>query len=250
MVRQVVALVVAGCNFSATQAAFDAATGDGQAPRIDGLVISDARIDAAASPPPALVQQAIGTANTTNAPLTATFPAAPASGDVLVMIGAAEHGGLASVTGGGVATWTRATRSLMNTNIEIWYGVTDGSSSAVTITFPAYTLPIWLLATEWSGLATSNVLDMAASTAGTASPAAAGAVTASAHELVIFGVGDQTPNTFGVPGGAWMPLTAVSSNATVQNVWYEVVASSTMITPAVTETHHNWDAAIATFRAR
>ena len=53
------------------------------------------------------------------------------------MIGAAEHGGLASVTGGGVATWTRATRSLNNTNIEIWYGITDGSSAAVTATFPA-----------------------------------------------------------------------------------------------------------------
>lgn len=251
MGRAVAALLIAGCQFSATQQqpGGDAAS-DGKA--TDATVSIDAPTDAAPPPPPpALVQQITATSNTTNTPLVATLPAVPSAGDLLVFIGAAEHGGLASVTGGGVATWTRATRSLNNTNIEIWYGISDGSSAAVTATFPAYTLPIWSLVTEWSNMASTNLLDMAASTSGATSPASAGSITTTfARDLLIFGVADQTPNTFGTPQGTWNAFTAVSSNATIQDVWYQIVTSTGTFAPGVTESHHSWDAAIAAFRAR
>lgn len=197
------------------------------------------------------MQQITATSNNTNSPLVATLAARPSSGDLIVMIGAAEHGGLASVTGGGVATWMRATRSLNNTNIEIWYGISDGSSAAVTATFPAYQLPIWMLVTDWSSMASTNLLDVTASTSGATSPASAGSITTTfAHDLLIFGVADQTPNTFGVPQGTWNAFTTVSSNATIQEVWYQIVTGTGTFAPGVTESHHSWDAAIAAFRAR
>jgi hypothetical protein len=254
----VAALLIAGCQFSAvvpqSQPGTDAAS-DGprsiDAARDGTLAIDAAMPDAPRMvPPPALVQQTTATANNTNAPLVATLPARPANGALLVMIGAAEHGGLTSVTGGGVQTWTRATRALQNTNIEIWYGISDGSSAAVTATFPAYTLPIWMLVTEWSNMASTNLLDKTVSTSGTSSPAGAGSITTtSASELVIFGVGDQTPNTFGAPQGTWNALTTVSSNATVQDVWYLLAPATGTFAPGVSETHHSWDAALASFRA-
>ena len=225
------------------------AAGDSADARRDGTIAIDAPVDAAQ--PPELVQQTTATSNTTNAPLVATLPAPPASGALLVMVGAAEHGGLASVTGGGVATWMRATRSLDNTNIEIWYGITDGSSAAVTATFPAYQLPIWMLVTEWSNMASTNLLDMTVSTSGATSPASAGSITTTfARDLVIFGIADQTPNTFGAPQGTWNALTSVSSIATIQDVWYQAVTTTGTFAPSATESHHSWDAAIAAFRAR
>jgi len=244
--RACVALLLTGCSFH-----FNPAT-----PASDGArdgVARDGSADPVHDAPagsPALVQQAIASANNTNSPLTATLPAQPASGDLLVMIGAAEHGGLTSVSGGGVTTWTRATQSLMNTNVEIWYGITDGSSAAVTVTFPAVNLPIWQLVTEWSGTAAANVLDASASISGTSSPAGAGGVAAAARELVVFAVADQTPNTFGTPApSTWTALMPVTSNATAQQAWYAVATTTGSIAPSVTETNHSWDAAIASFHA-
>jgi len=251
--RAAIALWIAGCGFSArSEPARDARDGiDGQTGDASRDARADAPGDAAQLPAPALVQAITASANNSNQPLTAVLSAMPASGDLLVMIGAAEHGGLSSVSGGGVTAWTRATRALANTNIEVWYGITDGSSSQVTITFPAYGLPMWMVVGEWSNMATTNLLDMALSTSGTTSPAGAGSITtSSAREIVIFGVGDQTPNTFGAPQGAWASLPTVTSNATVQSVWWQDLTAGATVAPTVTETHHSWDAAIAAFRAR
>jgi hypothetical protein len=198
----------------------------------------------------ALVQQVTGYAPNTNAPLAATLPGLPAAGHLLVMIGAAEHGGLTSVTGGGVGTWTRATRSLSNTNVEIWFGVTDGSSATVTVTFPAFGLPMWLAVSEWSGMAKANLLDGATSRAGATSPADSGAiVTTNARDLILFAVTDAMPNTFGAPGpGTWLPLAGVSSNVIVQAAWYELATTSGSWMPQVSETAHGWDAAVCALR--
>ncbi len=198
----------------------------------------------------AIVQQVTGAAPNTNAPLSATLGSPPASGHLLVMVGAAEHGGLASVTGGGVGTWTRATNSLSNSNIEIWYGVTNGSSATVTITFPAYGLPIWMAVSEWSGLTTTSVLDVTGSTSGGASPAGPGTIaTTHAHDLLIFAVTDSTPNTFGAPTpGAWTAMTGVTAAPVVQAAWYREVTATGSYAPTVTETAHSWDSAAAAFR--
>ena len=254
---------LAGCGFhGAAVTGRDAPPGselDGGAPIDDGVTptsdapgdaLSDALSDAFVSQGPALVQQATASAPNTNAPVAAMLSSPPISGHLLVMVGAAEHGGLSTVTGGGVPTWTRATRSVTNSNVEIWYGVTDGSSATVAITFPAFTLPIWMAVSEWSGMASANVLDGARSTAGTTSPASAGALaTTHAHDLLIFAVTDNTPNTFGAPTqGAWTAMTGVTAAPLVQATWYREVAATGSYNPTVTETGHGWDAAAAAFR--
>jgi hypothetical protein len=194
-----------------------------------------------------LLHEITAYAPNSNAPLSAALPVTPAAGDVLVMVGAAEHGGLTSVTGGGVATWTRATRSVSNTNIEIWFGTTDGSSATVTIQFPPYSLPMWMAVSEWSGLATTGTLDAASSNAGSPSPAGPGTVaTAHARDVLIFGVSDSEPNTFGVPApGTWSAMTGVSSNVIDQAEWYQIVAVTGSYAPSVDESAHAWDGAIA-----
>jgi hypothetical protein len=236
------ALLITGCSFQPKL------SGDGG---IDGT--SDATPDA---PPdatvlPRLVRQANAFAEDTNLPLSATLPALPANGDLLVMIGAAEHGGLETVTGGGV-TWTRATRALININIEIWYGVSDGSNDTVTITFPTTSgLPMWMIVTEWSGMASSAVLNDALSMSGTTSPAYAGTLAAVlARDLVIFGASDKASNVFGTPVPAgWTMIDSMSSSVTQQTVWFEIAVTDGSSAPAVSETGNTWDAAVAAFHA-
>lgn len=123
---------------------------------IDARRPPDAAPDAATSP--TLVQQA-GNSAASAPTISATLPAVPAAGDVLVMIGGNPQGALTSVTGGGVATWTRAARSTANANVEVWYGVTDGSNAVVTIMLAGSASSMSIVVAEWSGLATTNTLD-------------------------------------------------------------------------------------------
>jgi hypothetical protein len=104
---------------------------------------------------------------------------------------------------------------------------------------------MWVVVGEWSG---ASVFDGAKSANGTTSPASAGAQSVHADDLVIFGVADQAPTTFGMPQGGWMPLMPVSSNHTEQRVWFTVAAATGTLAPAVTETALSWDAAVAAFR--
>jgi hypothetical protein len=214
----------------------------------------DATIDASSdgalpdAPPnaPALQQQITNYAATA-ASLSATLPAAPTSGRVLVMIGATPSGGLTSVTGGG-ASWTLATRSLTNANIELWYGVSDGSSATVTIARTNNTSNMWLVVSEWSGLTTPVVLDGAISTFGTTSPASAGSISTTGATLVLFAAANGGSNTFGAPTpGTWTAMTGITG-VNMQNEWYRVAPSPGTFAPAVTETANAWDAAIAAFR--
>jgi hypothetical protein len=223
-----------GCGFR-TNAAFDAPPMEP-----DAAITDAAHVDA-----PAFVQQAEAEAPNSNMPLVATLPAPPIAGHLLVAIGADEAGRLNGVTGGGVASWSLAAQSLANTNIEIWYGVTDGSSATVTVTADQDSLPMWVVVGEWSGPTT---FDGAKSAYGSASPASAGAQSVHANDLVIFGVADQAPTTFGMPEGGWMPLMPARSNHTEQRVWFTVAAATGTLAPSVTETALSWDAAIAAFR--
>jgi hypothetical protein len=229
------ALGLAGCGFH-MNAAVDAPLVEPD----DASVIDVMHVDA-----PALVQQAKGEAPNSNMPLVATLPAPPHAGDLLVAIGADEHGALTAVTGGGVATWSLAAQSLANTNIEVWYGVTNGSSATVTVTADQDDLPMWVVVAEWSGAST---FDGAQSADGTSSPAMAGALSVHAGDLVLFGVADQFPTIFGDPAGDWMPLMPARSDHTEQRVWFTTAAATATISPSVTETAASWDAAIAAFR--
>jgi len=215
----------------------------------DGTLPGDAAPDAPPPSTPMLVQQAGNSANPATT-VSATLPAAPTNGRVLVMVGAAQSGALTSVTGGG-ATWTRATQSLDNTNIEIWWGVTDGSSAVVTVSRTIESSPIWLHVSEWTNLETAGTLDRATSTSGLSSPASSGSITtANARDLIIFGATAQAPNTFGTPSqGPWTMLNGVVGQLDVQGEWYRVVTATGTFAPAVTYNGAgDWEAGIAAFR--
>jgi hypothetical protein len=195
---------------------------------------------------PSLVQQV--TRSNPNAVTLSVTLAPPAPGDLLVLVGGDPHAPLTDVTGGGT-TWTRAAISAVNANVEIWFGVTDGSSSTVTIDLPSSTAPMTMAVTEWSGMATTNVLDLATVADGTTSPASAGTlVTTNARDLIVFAVADGSPNMFGAPApGAWTAMTGLDAPIS-QLEWYQLRASTGTIAPEVTETAGAWDAAIAAFR--
>jgi hypothetical protein len=230
------ALGLAGCGFH-TNAAVDA-------PPVEQ---PDAvNVDAALSHEPAFVQQAKAEAPNSNTPLKVMLPLAPTAGHLLVAIGADEHGALTGVSGGGVVAWSLATRSTANTNIEIWYGITDGSSSTISLTFPQDDLPMWAVVGEWSG---AGPFDGAKSANGTTSVASAGSLAVQARDLVIFGVGDQTPNAYGTMDTGWTALMPAGSNHTDQRVWFTIAAATGTLAPSVGQTANQWDAAVAAFRA-
>ena len=201
----------------------------------------DAPIDAATTA--TLIQAARSYASPSTS-LAVALANAPAAGHVLVLIAGNPHAPLATVTGGG-ATWQLAAISPVYANVEIWFGVTDGSSSTVTTTDPGSTAPMSMLLTEWSGLATASILDGAVAIDGTTSPASAGTITtAHARDLLIFAISDAVPNTFGAPApGTWSAL-PVLDNAVIQAAWYDVVDTAGSFAPQVTETAHTWDAAL------
>jgi hypothetical protein len=213
----------------------------------DDAALIDAPRDAAVMVAPTLVQQVTNlAANATT--VAATLTAAPTSGRVLVLIGGITSGSLATVTGGG-ATWTQAAGSFTNSNIEIWVGVTDGSSSTVTISRPGGVSTIWLSVSEWSGLATTNVIDAAAADDGTAVSATAGAIaTTSAPDLVFFAASAFAANTFGNPTpNAWTAMTPIAGSTTM-GAWYRVESATGTFAPSVTHTGAEWDAAVAALR--
>jgi hypothetical protein len=233
-------ITASGCQFH-HGALHDAALADGTA---DAPV--DVPVDAQQGS--GLVQQ-VTAASEGNTQLSATLTAAPASGHLLVMVGSAVQGPLMTVSGGG-ATWTMATRSTIHANVEIWYGITDGSSSAVTITFTTITGQMWMSVSEWSGLVASSVVDKATATSGTSNPAASGSITTTnARDLLIFGVGDRLPNTFGAPtGGPWTAMDGVTTTMFQQALCYRHVTATGTFAPTLPETGGYWDAGVVAFR--
>jgi hypothetical protein len=192
------------------------------------------------------VQVASASVATTTS-LAVTLATPPVSGHLLVMVGGGNIGQLSSISGGST-TWTRAAYSTQHPNIEIWFGVADGTS-AVTITASGLT-GMNLSVSEWIGPDTSNPLDIAMAAAGTTSPASAGTITTSyAPDLILFGVADYLPNSFEIPtGGPWTQLDSVAMGSSIQTVWYQIATAAGAYEGQVVETMHRWDAAIVAFR--
>jgi hypothetical protein len=223
---------------------------DGGADALDSSVADGAADAMPDAPPPTatLIQQATNSI-AIGATLSATLAAAPVSGNVLVMVGATPSGSLTTVTGGG-ATWTRAAESLINTNIEIWFGVTDGSSATVTITRTNNAATMWLAVSEWAGLATSSTLDKGTATDGTSATISAGSITTTnARDLIMFAASAPAPNTFGAPTpGTWTAMTGISTPLITQAVWYRIESTTGTFAPQVTHTGGAWDAALVAQR--
>lgn len=198
----------------------------------------------------ALVQQRTN-ASAGAAMLAVALPVAPARDHVLVLAGGASRSRLDSVSGGGVARWTRAAHSNMNTNVELWFGVSDGSSAVVTISLLANNGPIWMNVSEWSGLATVDLLDAAtADGSGIGAPTAGPIATSHAHDLVVFAVADNPGSTFGTPApGMWTALDSIKTIVS-QGEWFQVLdVTTTALAPRVDDTGAGWDAAVIALRA-
>jgi hypothetical protein len=228
---------------------------DNTVPPIDGTMMmidasggSDAPLPPDGGPTgPGLVQQKSGVQLMGNS-LALTFGKAPIAGHLLVMVGGDPQGSLTSVTGGG-ATWTAAAQSTENSNVEIWYGVTDGSSSTVTITLTQNVSPITAAISEWSGLVTMGPLDIARPAAGIQGPAGATITTTNARDLVILGVCDSQPNTWGTPApGTWTTMMGFEGMFFSLGAWYQVQSTTGTIAARVSETGMHWDAVTAAFR--
>lgn len=233
------------CEVSATPQ--DGAVGD------DGMMLDGQIADAAPDGPPpmaTLVQQATNQVGAA-AMLQVTLPAVPVSGHVLVMIGGTPSGSLDSVTGGG-ATWTRAASSVENTNVETWFGVTDGSSAVVTLARANNFSPMWGLVIEWSGLATTQTLDQAALDNALSNTVSAGSITTThAYDLLVFDATAAAGASFGMPTpGTWTALPNVLAGLSVLQVaWYRVETATGTFAPQVTKTGGGaWDANLVALR--
>lgn len=206
--------------------------------RIDGLP------DAYVPPTPALEQQATSYANT-GASLSASLPVAPTTGHLLVVIAGTPTAPLASVSGGGVATWQLAVRSTVQSNVEIWYGITNGSSGTVIVGLPGNTSPIWLHVSEWSAL--TGALDGVSANDGIMAPASAGSATTTKRDLLMFAVSEFAPTTFGNPTpGTWTAMSPIDG-LVKQREWYRIEPTPGTYGPSVSITNGNWDAALAAF---
>ena len=110
--------------------------------------------------------------------------------------------------------------------------------------------PMTMMVSEWAGISTTFTTDGSSFIDGTSSPATAGPVsTTHAHDLLLFGVGDGYPNTFGAPAG-FTALTGVSGVGTgvSQGGWYRDVLATGTYSASVTETSHHWDAVLVSLR--
>ncbi|MFI5342339.1 MAG: DUF2341 domain-containing protein, partial [Candidatus Methylomirabilales bacterium] len=205
---------------------------------------------------PSIVQQNTGYLAGASS-LTVTLTNRTTVNNVLIMVGGIDANSLNTPSGGGVATWSKATASDANANCEIWYGVVTTSSSAgVTITISGSGYAHMNL-TEWSGL--NGTLDKAAAQSNTTSPASASSITTTnANDLLIFAAAIFLGNTAGPPtaggtSGSWeaMNSIAVTGFNDVQSSWYQVVSATGTYNPtsAVAPTPSSGtDAAIAAFQ--
>jgi hypothetical protein len=173
-----------------------------------------------------------------------TFSPPPIAGNTLVLVGGSSTS-IATVGGGGVATWARAVATYSNKDIEIWWGVTDGSTPTVTLTSGSMANNLRISVSEWSGL---GALDQVGHASGTSAPATAGVMTTGAADLLIFAAADAAPTTYGAPTpGAWTELSDANDSVTDQSEWYQAVSSAGSYSPAVSQTGDKWDAAVAAF---
>jgi len=138
-------------------------------------------------------------------------------------------------------------------NIEIWYGVSDGSNANVAIECNCVDPgDMRLGVSEWSGLVTPNTLDVGADGYGDVSmaPATVGPLTTThSRDLLVFTVSGFGNIDTGVTGaGTWTSLARSSAGATTMSIWYQLLSETGTFTPTV-NVDTSWDTAIVALRA-
>lgn len=179
--------------------------------------ISQTETISAAGMPISLVQQATGSWSSGSS-YTISLGSAPASGDVLVLgsAGAGTTVSISSLSQTGV-TWSKATSTTTNKDVEIWYGVA-GASAGTTLTVTlsrTATAAIDGNLSEWSGIATSSELLSGgySSTSGTsATPTTSLVSPTSGKSALIYGVALQGGTFSSGPTGGFTALSTPNSS--------------------------------------
>ena len=183
---------------------------------------------------PTLVQSAGATETAPSPLLTASFPVATVPGHLLVLSASAYTGTtntITSVTDSAGGTWTKIGSYRLsghNSDGEQWYSANAGAVTSVTAhTASASTMA--LSVQEFSGVATTNPLDVSIGTSNTSTSANSGSAAASAGELVIgFMAGHATTQAISVTstGYTLQPQLTSTGDAASLLTGYRVAGAS------------------------
>jgi hypothetical protein len=197
------------------------------------------------------VQQKIATFSSVSS-VVATLAAAPHPGSALVLFSANDSVSVTGVSGGGV-TWVRGTSGGSHAAIDIWYGLnSSGSGTAITVTYTDATGSGGVNVSEFSGVATSNALDVAPTTGSgiSTNPTTPTAVTTNAHDLIVGAAADtDLAATTAGPTNSFTALTeAANANKIVPA--YRIVSAAGSYNTGWTEGNDGWDTAILALKSQ
>ena len=206
----------------------------------------DAASDSKAAPPMHVQEMSRGV-TPSGASVSVTLATTPTPQHVLIVIGGATSGTL-TLTGGGVVAWELAASSNVSATDQIWYGVTDGSSSSIMLSTTSPS-PIWADLSEWSGLDASGSFDGMDANGASGGPPSSGEImlsvmTSRAPDLLVFSAAG-----FGVvnnPVGTWMPFQPTMAGAVAQHAWYQITAAAGAQSIQASYTN-DWDAVAGAF---
>ena len=203
----------------------------------------------------ALVQK--GTLATgSGASITVTLPAGSTAGDLLVAAIADTNSGCASDTFSAPAGWVKASHACRGGNgpVELWY-LANASAGITSVVFNTGSSGANMRGqlSEWSGVATSSVLDQTGTsntgtTSTTLSVSTSGAI-ASTGELAITAFETSAGLSSFSPGSGWISVRSDTSGGFDHD--YEIgPASGSTLTESITSNPQtSWGGVIATFRA-
>jgi len=255
-----VALRVAWSGFALAACSFAPAPPNHQQPDAttspDALVHHDARPDpdAPGSGSGVAVVQQKQTENDTANTITATFDNPPAAGHVVMLVGGKATGSGTSVSGVGSA-WTLVAGSWEVYDLEIWYTVANGTDSTITYDYleSPTDLPMFMMVSDWTGLAAADAVDASAPPANTDAGSQTGGtaragsgVTTHGPDVVVLGVSSEVGGSF-ADFSPEVALTPIDGSAVAVGVWYEIEDDAGTYDPGVTSPG-GWDAAVVAFK--
>jgi hypothetical protein len=208
---------------------------------------------------PHFVESASGTETAASTSLTGSFPLATVAGDLLVL-SASEYSGatnhITSVTDSAGNSWTHIGSGYFvaghNSNGEMWYSANATSVTSVTV-HTATAASISFEVQEFSGIATTNPLDVSAGASNTSTAPSSGAVNSTvANEMAvgfIAGHGNAEPISVTSPGYTnQAQQTTTGTIATVITGYQLLSGAGAQIFAGSFGTAMYWAAGIAVFR--
>jgi hypothetical protein len=195
--------------------------------------------------------QATASGNETGAAnLSVAFATNNAAGNFLIVTGtAARPARNISVSDSLGNTYSVAmgplTDTVQNVTLYIWYvPVCKGGANTVTIVPSGGTAALEIHASEWSGLANTNPLDVTAFATGTGTSVSSGSKTTTSNGDLIFGFG-WVFNT-ATAGTGFTPLSLINGDLDE----YQIQAFAGSVAATFTQASGTWLGAMATFKSQ